>query len=170
MRGFSAPLLLILISGILIGSFFVYSKTVSSNNVQGISTESAETLKQGLQLSIVSGNSSWEMLKYLCKTEDECLENLDSGKRLDKMSGSPTELRDISLTPDDAWKEYSYLKVYVRSSLDLINSGFRVLSLGNVPGTLAKDIKSGSSSVGVVLIPIQPLFENFYKSATFSNR
>ncbi|MBI2414844.1 hypothetical protein HYV31_03345 [candidate division WWE3 bacterium] len=148
---------------------FIYSSYRTYPNVRGTNTQSQQS-KTGLELSVVSTNTSWEMLKYLCISESDCLESLDAGRRLSKVSGSPTELRDISESPDDTWKEFKFLKVYVRSSLSLINSSFSVLTLGDVPGTLMKVIPFGNAKVNVALIPIEPLLSSFYKSATFSDR
>uniref|UniRef100_A0A7C4XNM5 Uncharacterized protein n=1 Tax=candidate division WWE3 bacterium TaxID=2053526 RepID=A0A7C4XNM5_UNCKA len=170
MRGISAPLLLILIAGLIVGSFFVYKISKNpQNNVYGVNTQ-ADNSEMGLQISVVSGNTSWEMLKYLCVSESDCLESLDAGRRLSKLSGSPTELRDVSVVPEDFWKEFKFLKVYVRSSLNLMGGGFDVLSQGEVPGTLIKKIPFGSENVSVVLIPVEPLFNSYHKSATFSDR
>lgn len=161
MKGFSALILIVLVGALLAGASFLYRQS----NVKGASTTS-EVQESGFVVSIISKSETWDLSLYGCKSESECLTSLDSGKRLSRVSGGATEMKEIKYTDASLWKDYSWLKAYAKPGMAKAAGVFGVLSVGDVPGSYSKKL----GSVEAVLLPVNVVLERFYHSATLSDR
>jgi hypothetical protein len=139
------------------------------NNVKGVSTMKQSSTTAGFGVSIVSSSATWDFVEYLCKTESECLSDLNSGRRLGTVSGGETDLHEVVIeyTPD--WNDYEYVKYFVRSGWNSTGKIFNVVSLGEIPGSELYEITEGGEVYNVVLAPISSVKDSFYRSATFSD-
>lgn len=166
MRGFSAPLLLFVLVALFGIGGFAFVRFYNEPSVKGTSDVEVQP---GFKVLISSPNESWDLFRFLCKSESECLESLDSGIRQSKQSGGPTPIHEINIFPQDSWKDYKLMKVYARKSLSLTSEFFALKEVGSVPGSFSKIIPFGSDKVDVVLIPLEPAMSGFYSSAVFSD-
>ncbi len=167
MKGFSAHLVIFAVVAIVGFGLYYFTHDSDSNDVKGISDLSQKS--SGVTIYITSKNTSWDLFQYLCKDMEECTKSADSGKRISKTSGDVVDLKNIYISPDANWNNYSYLKLYVRSSYDVISDGFEVVSYGNVPDTDVLELTLGSSKQKAVILPIISILETYYQSASFSN-
>ncbi|MBT6401243.1 hypothetical protein HN803_05435 [candidate division WWE3 bacterium] len=168
MRGFSVPLVLIAV--LLVGglAFFTYSNT-KSDDVMGVSTSVVQK-GPGVTFSVISKTPAWDLVEYLCESAEACLTSVGAGTRLGTTSGGATELREVTTLYSPDWNEYSYLKIFARPSWIVGDPAFRVVTPGDVPGTLIEKIPSSGEYQDVVLIPLKEISDTYYKSATFSDR
>jgi len=121
-QGFAHPYLLIALLVIVGGGVAVYSgsrhiaglvlgtKTRKENIYQNRST--------GIKVTIVSPNSSWDMMEYLCKTLEECEKSSTSGKWWTTVSGAPTAADgyEVSVERSADWGAYNYIRFSVKSA------------------------------------------------------
>lgn len=167
MRGFSVPLVLIAV--LLLGGFAFFSFTENNTkDIKGVSTEGH--VGPAVTFSIISKTPAWDLAEYMCVTAEECLTSVGAGTRIGTASGGATELREVTLPYSSDWEGYSYLKVFARPSWIVGAPTFRVVTPGDVPGTLIKKVPSGGEFQDVVLIPLKEFSDTYYKSATFSDR
>lgn len=167
MRGFSVPLVIIVV--LLLGGFAFFSFTgYNAKDVKGVAT--AAHTEPAVTFSIIAKTPAWDLAEYMCVTAEECLTSVGSGTRIGTASGGATELREITLPYSSDWEKYSYLKVFARPSWIVGAPTFRVVTPGDVPGTLVKKIPSSGEFQDVVLIPLSEFAGTYYKSATFSDR
>lgn len=159
-----------LIVVVLIGSFAVFFYVKKNDDIKGVSTSSLEGKSPGISVSVISDAPSWDLMAYLCSSVEACLISLSSGKRLSTVSSGSTELKDVELSYSKDWESYPYLKIFARPSWLLGSTSFRIVTVGDVPDTLAEKIPVGKSFQDVLLVPTIEIAETFYKSATFSDR
>ena len=168
MRGFSVPLVIIV--ALVVGGFALYSFSGPPEHIKGVSTVLQEHTQPGLSVSIISKVLAWDLMEYLCVTQEECLISLSSGKRLSTVSGGATDLREVQVNYSEAWKDYTHMKLFVRPSWLIGSNFFRVVTPGDIPGTEVEKIPVGKGFQDVLLVPLEEISEVFYKSATFSDR
>ena len=161
MRGFSALILIIFIAALVVGATFL----LGQNNVKGVSTEAEGQAQPGFLVSIISKAETWDLSLYACGTEGECLTSLESGKRLSKISGGATELKEVKFMYSENWKSYSWLKVFEKGGLVKSAGVFEVLTAGDIPGSYTRKL----GSTDALLVPVNTVSERFYPSAIFSD-
>lgn len=167
MKGFSAHLVIFVVVALFgFGLFFLVIDKKDSE-VKGVTDTS--DFSRGLSLTLTSRKTSWDVFQYLCNDLETCTESIDSGKRISKLSGDVTELKELIVVPMPFWDGYKFIKVYARPSWDILSPGFNVVSAGDVPGTEVAEIPYGSAKQQVVIIPIEEILNQYYKSATFSD-
>ena len=161
MRGFSALILIIFIAVLVVGATFLFRQ----NNVKGVRTEAEGQASPGFLVSIISKAETWDLYLYACGTESECLTSLESGKRLSKISGGATELKEVKFMYSEGWKNYNWLKVFAKPGLVKSAGVFEVLTAGDIPGSYTRKL----GSTDALLVPINTVSERFYHSTTFSD-
>ncbi|MFZ2664398.1 MAG: hypothetical protein WAX66_03480, partial [Patescibacteria group bacterium] len=92
-------------------AFWFFNSKVDEGIVRGAKTKSDS---KGVIVKVSSGYGTWEMSKYLCKTKEECLFSTSSGKSLDKIGGGVVESQDVAILHDPSWKDYSFLKIFIK--------------------------------------------------------
>lgn len=173
-QGFSALLLLILVLAfIAVPAYYWYSNNTKSlgpaSDVQGASAVKNTLASSGFNVSIISNSATWDLVEYLCKTEEECLNSLNSGRRLGTVSGGETDLHEVVVEYSPEWDDYDFIKYFVRSGWYSGGRLFKVRDLGDMPGSVVKQVEDSGDTYDVVLSPISGIKSNFYNSATFSN-
>lgn len=113
--GFTLPVVLIFVLAFLAAPLVFWlssSKNSTQPDVQGAQATSS---KEGTYIQVTSEKGSWDLLEYLCKTKEECTSSLTSGKKWEAISGGVTEGSSIKINYSDLWRDYKYLKVFVKS-------------------------------------------------------
>lgn len=174
-NGFSALLLIVLVA-LLAGLPLLYwgfsnkvNLSKSMDNVRGV-ISTGSYASSGFSILVVSDSETWDLVEYLCKDLQACVSSLNSGERLGTVSGGQTNMHEVIFEPKDGWKDYKYIKVFVRPGWLGSSSSFMVKDLGRAPGSDVYTVKEGQSSYEFVVIPLEGVFSNFYKAATFSDR
>lgn len=172
--GFSIPIVIMIVLFLLIVPvyFFVHTNNFNSSssaNIKGAQTVGDAYAKPGFSVSVTAQASTWDLVEYMCKSLDECLTSVTAGSRLGTVSGGTTDLHEVVVSYSDEWKDYEYIKFYVRSGWYTNGSMFKVVELGNVPGSDIYTLSDGTNSYETVIAPISSLTKNFYSSATFSD-
>lgn len=174
-RGYSAPVIIIIALLLLALPVFYFVRDnnlspFSSRNIQGASSVGNINSYPGFNVSIVSDSETWDLVEYLCKDLKECTLSLTSGRRLGTVSGGKTDLHEVVVGYTPKWDNYSYVKYFVRSGWYSQNKMFKVVDLGDAPGSEVRTISDGAVSYEVVIMPTKNLKNNFYSSAIFSDR
>ncbi|MBU0649719.1 hypothetical protein KJ605_00745 [Patescibacteria group bacterium] len=121
-KGFAHPYLLLAGLVVVGAGLIVYT---SSKNLAGLvlgTTKRNENIYQrktdGVKVTVISPNSSWDLVQYLCENRDECQTSPTSGKWWAAVSGAPTpqEGHEVFIQKSDGWQDYSYLKIYAKSA------------------------------------------------------
>ena len=169
-RGFSAVVLLITLLVVTsLPVYFLLSKGKdSASQVMGASTTVSQ-MRPGFSVSISSLAQTWDLVEYLCETKEECLDSLTSGRRFNTVSGGQTELHDVVVNYSKEWDNYSYIKYFVRSGLYKQGTEFKIVNLGDVPGSSVHEVYDGTYKYSIVLLPIKSIQTSFYTSAVFSD-
>jgi hypothetical protein len=169
-KGYAALLILIVAFLILSASFyFVFGSNLRKNDIQGASSTKNGNSKHGFSILISSSTPSWDLVEYLCSSEDECTSGLTSGTRWGSISGGETELHEVILDYNNQWDSFGYIKLFVRSGLFSDESAFRIVDKGQIPDSKVYQIEEDGTTYDVVVIPTKMVSENFYESARFSN-
>ena len=173
-RGYSVPLLLLVALTLLAVpvsyKFLSNSFSGSNSNVRGATSIGSVLTQPGMSVSIVSTSQAWDLVEYLCKDLDECLDTLTSGRRLGTVSGGQTELHEIVMVYSREWDDYHYVKLFVRPSWLSSDDMFVVQRLGDVPDSSIHTLTEDGEDYQVVLVPVKELRDTFYVSALFSDR
>lgn len=170
-KGFALPVVLIVTLVLVLPVVFWIANNdvnlASSTDVKGTSTIKDPYAKPGFSVSIMSKNSPWELVEYLCEEKEICTKSLTSGKRWGSVSGDKSDLHQILVETSPTWNGYKYMKFYVKTPLS--NNHLAVLDLGSFPESEVYTLAEGSYSAEAVIVPIEKVASSFYKSATFSN-
>lgn len=72
----------------------------------------------GLNVTVISPKSSWDLVQYLCSTREECEKSPTSGKWWATVSGAPTgpDGHEVFIQRSDGWGAYPFIKVYAKST------------------------------------------------------
>lgn len=172
-NGFSALLLILVVFTVLAipGYYFYYNSQsgyTEEDSIKGASTVRQLTTNAGFSVAIVS-TSTWDLVEYLCDDYDECISSLNYGRRLGTVSGGQTDLHEVVVEHSAEWKNYDYIKYFVRSGWYSPDSYFEITDLGDLPGSEIHEIYEDGEAYNVVLSPVSVVEGAFYPSATFSN-
>lgn len=172
-RAFTHPVLILLIAALLIGvmSYWLYSNTLnfsSSSNVKGISVRNVSA-QPGFAVTINASNSGWDLVEYICRTLDECLLSLTSGKRVGLASGGISPNHEVVVNYSKSWEGYSHIKYFVRPARSDSNKPFKVTDVGRYPDSDLYTLSDNGETYDVMIAPLNNLSASFYKSATFSD-
>ena len=151
---------------IIPAAFWVLTSNPSNENVQGVSVKSNV---KGILVRVDSNYGNWDMVKYLCTDKDTCETSLISGKGLDTTSGGQIANRDIAVEYTSDWKDYQYLKIYVRSGWGSQVREFNVSKIGSVPGMTIEKMIYGGSEYNVVFIPLDSVGQDLLPTVRFSD-
>lgn len=121
-KGFVHPYLLLVAFAVIgVGvAVFAGSKGFSGfvlgsrSNKESVNTDKIDSYK----VTVISPNSSWDLIQYLCKTHEECEKSSTAGTWWSAVGGAATTLdgHEILIDKSDKWSDYSFLKIFVRSS------------------------------------------------------
>jgi hypothetical protein len=160
------PLALILcVFLILPVAFWFFNTKVDKGTVQGAKVKSDS---RGVIIKVSSNYGTWEMSKYLCKTKDECLLSLTSGKSLDKVGGGVVENQDVAILYDQSFKDYSFLKVFIKPAWGSQARNFTASSIQGSPISI-DNVSSNNSEYNVVIIPMSSLENSLEDIARFTD-
>ena len=127
-KGFASPLILfLLVSVFMLAGFWIFTNDInvsSSSDVHGASTPK-KYAKPGLGVSVTS-TGTWDLYEYLCVTESECTQSLQSGKRFGTISGGATSLHAIEIEASREWSSYKFIKLFVKSACQSNISNYKV--------------------------------------------
>jgi hypothetical protein len=173
-KGYSVPLIIILVLGLLAVPAYYWTTTnsvnfSSSKTVKGISTTGNIYASPGFSVSVTSNAETWDLVEYLCKTLEDCTSSLNSGSRWGTISGGKTDLHEVVVESSQDWDDYKYIKYYVRSGWFSKDKGFDVVSIGDMSGSKVHKIVEGGTEYQVVITPVSDLMYSFHKSAHFSD-
>lgn len=171
-KGFASPILvLLLIIVFLLAGFWFFTNDInvsSSAQIQGVSTL-ASGARSGLGVSVASESGNWDLYEYLCVTAEECKQALTSGKRWGTVGGGAAALHQVEIEASAEWENYTHLKIFVKPSWQNISSQYKVLGLGDVPGSEVVKLSDGGVAFDAVLIPLENVSSRYFKSVTFSD-
>jgi hypothetical protein len=161
------PLALILLVFLILPvAFWFFNSKVDKGTVQGAKVKSDS---KGVIIKVSSNYGTWEMSKYLCKTEDECLLSLTSGKNLDMVGGGVVENQDVAILYNDSFKDYEFLKVFIKPAWGSQARKFIASSIQGSPQMSIENISSNDYEYNVVFIPIKSLENSLEDIAKFSD-
>lgn len=172
--GYSVPIVIVIALLLLVipAYFFIETNNFnssSSENIRGAQTVGDAYAKPGFSVSITAQAATWDLVEYMCKSLDECISSVTAGSRLGTVSGGTTDLHEVIISYSDEWKDYEYIKFYVRSGWYTEGGMFKVIDLGEVPGSDIYTLSDGTNNYEAVIAPISSLTKNFYSSASFSD-
>jgi len=162
-KGFSALILIVIVGALFVGASFLLRERPE---VRGANTSQAEEGATGFLVSIMSKAETWDLYLYACVTEGECLAGLDSGKRLTKVSGGATELKEVEFLATDDWRSYDWFKLFVKPAWSKAASSFSIAEVGQVAGSYIKEF---GEDIEALLVPVETVNEGFSNSASFSD-
>ena len=119
-RGFAHPYLLV---AVLVVVGVVFAVFTSSAKLAGFVLGSRtydlapyQTKVDGLKVTVLSPTLAWDLMQYLCKTQEECEKSQTSGKWWATVSGAPTteDGHEVFIEKSPGWEGYGFLKVMVR--------------------------------------------------------
>jgi hypothetical protein len=167
-KGFARPLLLILLFLVIALplTYKVVSNRINSTKSENVKGSSSVNEKPGFSVRIVSADGTWELIQYVCVTQEECTSGLTSGKRVGSVGGGATELQEIFVPTAPEWKDYKYIKYFVKPGWSSTQRVFKISDLG----TFANSIKKSFTEADAVIAPIESILTTFQKSATFSDK
>lgn len=149
-----------------IAFWFINSKN-SNENVQGVKTRSDV---KGVIVKVYSNYGTWDMAKYICKTKEECLSSLVSGKNLDTTSGGVVEEHFVTIEYSQDWNNYEFLKVFVKPGWGSQTRTFKTSVLGGVSGVSVNRVSSGGANYDVILIQLNNIGGELLEAASFSDQ
>ena len=167
-KGYARPLLLVLL--FLVIALPLTYKAVS-NRITSIKSESVKGVssandKPGFSVGVVSSEGTWELIQYVCLTQEECTFNLTSGKRVGSVGGGVTILQEVFVPTAPEWKDYKYIKFFVKPGWGSAERAFTISELG----TFTASEKKTFSGADAVIAPIEHILTAFQQSATFTDR
>jgi hypothetical protein len=166
-RGSIWPILIIIALFLMIPLGYWYLRYRDSmKNVKGAKTSE---ITNGLYVTVDSNSGTWDLNSYLCKTRSGCLESLTTGEKLETKSAGRAIRYEVDLVYQDSWKDYSFLKIFVKSGWGAQTKVFKVINPGTVPDTSLEKIDSAGVTQEVVLVPVSELKSGFFKGAEFSD-
>lgn len=121
-KGFAHPYLLIAVFALVGAGFAVFAGSSKlAGLVLGTKSYDLETYQNkvdGLRVTVISPNASWDLLQYVCKTQGECEKSPTSGKWWATVSGAPTteDGHEVFIEKSPGWAGYGFLKVIVRQA------------------------------------------------------
>lgn len=173
-NGFSA-LILIIVLGLLAIPIYYWVSTNSlgiykDTEVKGAQTTGRAYSRPGFSVSIVSNSPTWDLVEYLCTSEEECLKSIDSGRRLGTVSGGKTDFHEVVVDYNPEWDNYDYIKFFVRTGWGSNDTEFQVTEVGDIPGSTIKVISDGTMKYEVVIAPTELLKNTYFASSSFSDK
>lgn len=166
-KGSILPVLLIVTTFLLIPLvywYFNYSKM--KNNIKGIQSGAGDN---GFYITIDSTSGRWDLNSFLCEDKDNCLEYLESGKRLETISGGKTTDFRIHFKDNSEWDNYSYLKIYVKGGWGNQEVFYNPIKMGDITGAQLSAIEEQALTSKVVLIPLEEVRNGYYIGPEFSD-
>lgn len=148
--------------------FFIFSKDTNSADVKGAKISNVQSTFSGIRVEIAS-SGTWDLYQYLCVDREECIEGLDSGTAWGKVSGGSVKNYAVEIKSDYKWKNYSYLKLYVRSGWGSTSGLFNIISVDSALNAVSENIIYKGVQYSVLLIPIEGVLDNFGGSVSFSD-
>lgn len=166
-RGFSHPVLIILILALAIGLLGYYGFDFldkSHDDVKGVSV--IQHSSSGLSVLLTSPGT-WDLYEYLCSDLTECLASPISGRRYASISGGAVSRHEIIVPYSKDWQDYEYLKMYVRSGWGSTAGKFSLETYGEKEGFVIEELSDGIESVAVLLVPTSSVEKEFAEEAGF---
>ncbi len=121
-KGFAHPYLIVAVLVIIGAGVAVFA---GSPRLAGLvlgtksyDTKNYQNKVDGLKVTVISPNASWDLMQYVCKTRDECEKSPTSGKWWATVSGAPTteDGHEVFIEKSSGWADYGFLKVVVRQA------------------------------------------------------
>ncbi|NMB91801.1 hypothetical protein GYA37_03050 [candidate division WWE3 bacterium] len=161
------PLALIVCTFLMLPvAFWFFNSKTNEGIVRGVETKSN---LNGVVVKISSRYGTWEMSKYLCKSKEECLFSVSSGKSLDKVGGGVVENQDIEISYDQAWKDYSFLKVFVKPAWGSQAGQFNASIIKNSSQMSIESVSVDNYEYNIVIIPLEDLKNHLEGVIRFSS-
>ena len=173
-KGFSIPTVFVLVAFLVLIPvlfWFVINGVdfSKSDNVRGTSTVNEKNIKPGLGISVVSKSGTWDLYEYMCKTKDECEASLTSGRNWGIVSGGETAGHEVMIEASDEWKDYKYVKLFVKPSWLGSDNGYKVMETGGIPLSEIVGFTDEGKKIEALFIPVSSLFDKYRKSGVFSD-
>ncbi len=160
-KGFSLPLLLIIILFVAAPFLFFFFKTSHGNDVKGSSSINSQN---GFYIVLNSTQGNWDLYQVGCTSIDECAETLDSGRRINMVSGGQTTGHRVSFSDTSAYSGFSFVKFYVKPSWGSATRTFK-LTVGNDSLVVSKSFESESA----LIVPVSALSKSTFMAGSFSD-
>ncbi len=161
------PLIVIVATFLVIPIVFwalTFKKT--DENIQGARTKIGAA---GVLVKINSTYGTWDMAKYLCKTRDECLESLVSGKILETTSGGGVEDQFVSVRYTKDWDSYEFLKMFVKPGWGSSVRKFYASLTENISRSFVENFTYNGMDYEVVIVPVKGIGDTLLEVAKFSD-
>src|SRR4030065_1332842 len=171
-KGFSLVIIISVLSifgAALLGYIgYMSESSGSQDEVKGISSQNKNN--SGFSI-ILSSPSTWDFYEYVCKDLDECKKSLLSGKKYASISGGSVFDHELVVTYTDQWRDYQYLKIFMKPSLGDPTENFSLTNIQRESGLVDVSFKSEEGYVtNAVIIPIKVIQESFMESISeFAN-
>lgn len=167
-KGYARPLLLVLLLLVIALplTYKVVSNRINSTKSENVKGSSAINEKPGFSVRVVSSGGTWELIQYVCVTQEECTSGLTSGKRVGSVGGGATVLQELFVPTAPEWKDYKYIKYFVKPGWSSTQRVFKISELG----TFTDSVKKTFTEADAVIAPIEHILAAFQESATFSDK
>jgi len=122
--------------------------------------------KTGVYVQVTSELGSWGMFEYLCVSKEECIDSLTSGRKWEEISGGATSGSSTRIVYSDLWKDYKYLKLFVKPGWASTTHPFAFRGeLG-----LEDSLSTSLDNIDTVIIPIAVIEKGDYSFLVFTDR
>lgn len=176
-KGYTLPALLLIVALIISLPLYtvVQNKWAESGirEVQGVSSNRAGSdSKYGFTTKIRTTNDTWTLTENLCKTLEECVESMESGTKFAILNGAHVEEHEIVINYSPSWKDFEYLKIYVKEGLNTNgrNKNYMVSDEGEIPNQYLETFTQNERTVTTVIIPLETLRKGFHVGPTFTSQ
>lgn len=121
-KGFAQPYLIVAVLVVIGAGVAVFAGSQNlSGLVLGTKTRNENIYQNrvdGLKVTVISPDASWDLMQYVCKSRDECESSPTGGKWWATVSGAPTteDGHEVFIEKSNGWIDYGYFKVYAKSS------------------------------------------------------
>lgn len=167
-KGFSLPLILFIISLTIVGGIvYVEFSQRSIEQVRG--AKDAGLGMRGFSVNI-SSSGPWDLYEYLCKDKEECVRSFSSGSVRTTMSGDTTLEHELVIPYSESWKDYDYIKIYVRPVWGTGQKDFLIADSSEQFSSFVSVLQQEELSVQSMIMPLEMFEQQFFSGiAEFSN-
>lgn len=171
-RGFALPVTTFFVVAFLAIPFLFWgvSSINSNDDVRGATVSSTLKNNKGLITQVYADSGTWDLLMYICKTKEECLQTPTSGKRVVAISGGKVSGRLVPLNYTSDWDGYSVAKIYVKSGWGFGSESYKVLNASDLIYGDLNVIKTVSQEYQVVLINVSDLANKVVGPVIFGDK
>ncbi|OGC77525.1 hypothetical protein A2619_01940 [candidate division WWE3 bacterium RIFOXYD1_FULL_39_9] len=126
---------------------------------------------RGISVEVTSVGGTWDLYAYLCNSEEECSDNLTSGKKIGVFSGGNSEQFLVQIPYDSSWDSHKYVKLYVKTGWGSTSRTFSVSGQDEQLGLIYKEYAGDTGrKYNLILVPVEKLGSENNYIGSFSDK